>query len=198
MKNKFFYFCLYFLLVVTIPLKISSEEIINFNISEIEITEDGKIIKGYNGGEAYTNDGISILAEEFVYDKNTTLLVADKNVLFKDNKKNIIIKANNISYQKNQENIFANGNVVVEDNSKNIIIFAQQITYSKNKDEIEAIGNVEFKDLNKNIKIKTQKAIYQKKLEKFFTEGKTIANINIGYEFDSNNVTFLKNKMILF
>ena len=72
---------------MTIPLKVSSEEIINFNISEIEITEDGKIIKGYNGGEAYTNDGISILAEEFVYDKNTTLLIADKNVLFKDNKK---------------------------------------------------------------------------------------------------------------
>ena len=71
--------------------------------------------------EVYTNDGISILADEFIYNKNTTLLVADKNVLLKDDKK-IVIKADKISYIKNQEKTIATGDVVVSDNIKDITI----------------------------------------------------------------------------
>ena len=102
MRNNLIYFCLYLLLVILTSIKVSSEEVINFNVSELEVTQDGNIIKGSNGGEVYTNDGVSIIADEFVYNKNTTLLIADKNVLFKDNKK-IVIKADKISYIKNQE-----------------------------------------------------------------------------------------------
>ena len=87
MRNNLIFFLLYLLLNISTSIKVSSEEVVNFNVSEIEITQDGNIIKGSNGGEVYTNDGISIIADEFIYNKNTTLLVANKNVLFKDNKK---------------------------------------------------------------------------------------------------------------
>ena len=121
MRNNLIYFCLYLLLVILTSIKVSSEEVINFNVSELEVTQDGNIIKGSNGGEVYTNDGVSIIADEFVYNKNTTLLIADKNVLFKDNKKKLVIKADKISYIKNQEKTFATGDVVVSDNIKNIL-----------------------------------------------------------------------------
>ena len=42
--------------------KLSTEEIFNFNVSELVVTEEGNLFKGYNGGEAYTEDGISIKA----------------------------------------------------------------------------------------------------------------------------------------
>ncbi len=228
MRNNLIFFFLYLLINISTSIKVSSEEVVNFNVSEIEITQDGNIIKGSNGGEVYTNDGISIIADEFIYNKNTTLLVADKNVLFKDDKKKIVIKADNISYIKNQEKTFATGDVIVSDNIKNLTIFANEISYlkregqilakdkvilkdknsnssisanellfSQNKDQIEVEGNVKFKDINRNIIIKSEKAIYQKKFEKIFTQGKTFAHIDRDYIFESSDVTFFKNSMML-
>ena len=51
-------------------------------------------MKGYNGGEAFTDDGISITAENFEYNKILTHLIANENVKYKDKVKNIIIIAN--------------------------------------------------------------------------------------------------------
>ena len=107
MRNNLIYFCLFLLLIISTSIKASSEEVVNFNVSELEITQDGSIIKGSNGGEVYTNDGISILADEFIYNKNTTLLVADKNVLLKDDKK-IVIKADKIFKHKKSRKNYCN------------------------------------------------------------------------------------------
>ena len=62
MKNKFYIICISLIFSLINFSNLNSEEIFNFNVSEIEITENGNIIKGYNGGEAYTNDGMSISA----------------------------------------------------------------------------------------------------------------------------------------
>ena len=68
MKNKFLLIKIYLILSFFLFSNLNSEETFNFNVTEIEIKEDGNIFKGKKGGEAYTNDGISIIAENL----NTT------------------------------------------------------------------------------------------------------------------------------
>ena len=65
MKNNLIKFFLYIFLSLTLTLQSSSNEVINLNVTLIEISENGNVLKGYDGGEAFTNDGISITAENF-------------------------------------------------------------------------------------------------------------------------------------
>ena len=51
MKNKFLSFFIYLILSFLIIFSSYSNELFNFNISEIEITQNGNIIKGFNGGK---------------------------------------------------------------------------------------------------------------------------------------------------
>ena len=76
MKNNFKLIIFYLFLSLIISSKISSSQIINFDVSEIEITENGDIMKGYNGGEVTTNNGIKIKAQTFEYIKSKSLLQA--------------------------------------------------------------------------------------------------------------------------
>ena len=156
MKNNIYTFVIIILMSLLLTTKLSTEEIFNFNVSELVVTEEGNLFKGYNGGEAYTEDGISIKAENFEYNKITNILIANKNVFFKDEKKNIIITSETISYDRNKEKIIADGNVVVINNDQRTNIKANKIFYSKNKDQISAIGKVKFIDELKKINIKAE------------------------------------------
>ena len=100
----------------------------NFNVSELEITQNGNLYKGLNGGEILTNDGVSITSKNFEYNKLATSLIAYKNVQLKDSKKNIIIYADEILYIKSQEFIVAKGNVILNDTATDTIINAGKIS----------------------------------------------------------------------
>ena len=66
MKSKFIYiFFICVLINLLYTQGILAKEIFNFNVSEIEITQNGNIFKGSNGGEAFTDDGIYIKAQNF-------------------------------------------------------------------------------------------------------------------------------------
>ena len=109
MKNNFIKFFLYIFLSLTLTLQSSSNEVINLNVTLIEISENGNVLKGYDGGEAFTNDGISITGENFEYNKILNHLIASNNVEYKDKVKNITIIANKISYLKDKEEVEATG-----------------------------------------------------------------------------------------
>ena len=47
----------------------NSNEQITLDVTEIEILDNGKIIKGLNYGKAVTENGIEIKAKEFLYSK---------------------------------------------------------------------------------------------------------------------------------
>ena len=196
MKNKFFYIICFALSFFTFQ-SLNSNEIFNFNITEIEITEDGNLFKGKNGGEAYTNDGISITAKNFEYNKSLLYLKATDGVEYKDEKKNTIIKADQISYFKNEEKIFAKGNVLVLEKGKNLEIKADDISVFKIDGTITADGNVNYRDKINEIEITTDKITYLQKIDKIFTEGETYAEIQSKYKFNSNDVLFLKRDMKL-
>ena len=189
MKNKFLSFFIYLILSFLIIFSSYSNELFNFNISEIEITQNGNIIKGFNGGEASTSDGVKIKAKDFEYNKLLTLLIAKHNVELRDIKKNIIINAEEISYIKNQEKITAKNNVKIIDNEKNIIISAEKIFYFKGKEEIVAEGNIVLKDIKKDILIKSDKIFLNQSEEIIIADG------NVYFDDQKNNIQLATEKI---
>ena len=107
MKSKKFKILIYLLVNLLIFSKLYSAEIFNFEFNDIEISQNGNFFKGYNGGKVLSEDGISITAKKFEYNKITNFLYASGDVKFFDNKKNLKIVSGSISYSKDEEIIIA-------------------------------------------------------------------------------------------
>src|SRR6056300_157244 len=91
-------------------IKLRAEDEFNFDITEIEITNDGNFFKGIKRGTAVTNDNQTIItADTFEYDKITNILKAKGNVVMEDKIKDFLIKSNYITYYKNEEKVFSKG-----------------------------------------------------------------------------------------
>ena len=80
MINKFKLSLVLFLLLLTCINFSSASEQFKFDITEIEITQNGNLIIGSKGGKAETNDGYEIIAENFVYNKLSNILKASGDV----------------------------------------------------------------------------------------------------------------------
>ena len=107
MKNKFY---IYFILfVIFFKSQISYAENIDFDVTKLEIYENGNLIKGLDGGKAIINTNSEITAEYFEYNKITTLLKAFGNAVLVDKNNNIIIKAEKIFYLKSEQKIYTEG-----------------------------------------------------------------------------------------
>ena len=81
----------------------------NFDVTEIEILNEGNLFKGLKRGTVTTNDGLIITANEFEYDKILNLLNAKGNVKIEDKINDYKIFAGKITYLKNKEKIFTKG-----------------------------------------------------------------------------------------
>ena len=184
MKNNFKLIIFYLFLSLIVSSNISSSQVINFNVSEVEITDNGDIMKGYNGGQVTTNNGVKIKAQTFEYIKSKSLLQASGGVNFKDENKNINIRADKVLYFKDEGKLNASGNVFVIDNNKKLNISANKILYFENKGEIIASGKVKINDLQTDLKINADEIAYFKNQEKIIATGKvkffdTLKNIKI-------------------
>ena len=84
MKNKIRYFIIVVILNFSIIIDVNSNEPFNFNVTELEIIDNGDTIKGYKGGTATTDNGLKIKADTFVYDKVLNILNAFGNVKITD------------------------------------------------------------------------------------------------------------------
>ena len=78
---------------------------IKMKTATIEILNEGNLFKGLKRGTATTKEGLEITADEFEYDKILNVLNAKGKVEIKDNLKDYIIFAKEITYLKNQEKI---------------------------------------------------------------------------------------------
>ena len=146
MKNNF----ITFILVFTISLWLSNysiaEEEFKFNITEIEISNDGNIMTGSKGGKAETYDGHEIIAERFVYNKLKNILNVYGNVKFLDNNNDLIIFSDKATYFKNEEKIFTKGNSKAV--SQNNVITSKDFSLDIIKNVLVADSKVKF--LNEN------------------------------------------------
>jgi len=192
MKNKNLILGIYLIISFLIFSNSYSEEVFNFNVSEIEITENGNIYKGKNGGEVFSNDGTSITANSFEYNKSLQNLKAIDNVKLKDALNQIIIEADVITYFKDEEKILATGKVFVLDQKKKLEIFADKIIFNKLKEEIIAEQNIRLIDKTKNINI------FADQISVFKLDQKIIASGNVDYEDNINQIKINTSKISYF
>ncbi len=197
MPNKLKFVLLLFLFNLNFTFNVSSNEIFNFDVTEIEISENGNKFIGSNRGKISTDDGIIIYADTFLYDKALNYLTAEGNVKIEDTVKKYLIYSDSTSYLKNKEIISTNGNSKIINQNNNQTIEANKIEYNKILNNINALGDVKIKDPIKDYLIKTEKILYSKKDEVIFTQGKTEANILSKYKIFSENVEFEINSRIL-
>jgi len=108
MLNKTFVFFI-IILCNFIFLNVSSNDQLNFDISQIEILDAGNKIIGKKRGKITSNDGIVIEADQFEYDKNKNILKASGKIKIEDKINKYKISSENIVYFKDIEKIEIEG-----------------------------------------------------------------------------------------
>jgi LPS-assembly protein len=191
MKNKFNNLLFILICFIFLSKNINADEPFIFDITEIEILDNGNQINGFKGGTATSKDGSTITAENFFYNKLTNILETTGNVEYKDKIKNIIITTDKAIYLKNEEKIFTIGNSKAVNESNTIT--ASNLEYDKIKNIFEAKKNAVVIDFEKDTTIYADEISYFKNEEKIFTKGKTKALIEKKYEFNSENVSYYRN-----
>ena len=194
-NNLKFFLIFFFINLLFIPSSYSNE-IFNFDVSEIEVTENGNKIKGLNRGVITTKDGLIIEADTFLYDRSLNNLNAKGNVKIEDKINKYSIRADSVTYLKNEEKIYTEGNSKLI-NFNNQAILAKKIEYAILSNIISAKGDVIINDPIENYEIEADTISYFKNQSKIITTGKTSANINSKYKIDSEDVLFLINSKIL-
>ena len=86
MKNKVNLLSLImFLFFILMKIEIiKAEEQFNFDVNDIEILDEGNIFKGFNGGTVTTDEGLTIVADKFEYNKSLNILKAFGDVKIND------------------------------------------------------------------------------------------------------------------
>ncbi len=191
MKSSLIYFLFIIFLSLHTLLNVKANEPFVFNVTEIEILENGNQINGYKGGTAVTEDGSKIIAENFYFNKLTNILEAEGNVKYLDGIKNTIITTDKAIYMKNQEKIFTKGNSKAE-NEHNTIT-ASNLEYDKIQNIYKAKENAVINDYKKDATLYADEITYLKDEEKVFTKGKTKALVEKKYLFNSENVSYFRN-----
>ena len=109
MKSKKLIFIIFFFIFLN-GTYLNSKEEFNFEVTEIEISDEGNFFRGLKRGNAKTIDGsVTITADTFEYDKIKNILTAEGNVILKDRINSYLIESGHITYFKNNEKVFSKG-----------------------------------------------------------------------------------------
>ena len=193
MKNKYFNIISVLLINFFLMSYSYSSDQFSFDVTNIEILENGNIFKGSNKGIIKSDDGVIITADSFEYNKILNILTARGNVEIEDTIQNYSIFSESIVYEKNEEIIISKGNSkALYNNGREIK--ADNFEYFKISNILNANGNVEIKDINQDIIIYAQDIFYEINKDKLFTKGLTNSKIQSKYSFQSKNVKFLLEK----
>ena len=134
MQNKFIIFLtILFSLMIS---KVYSDDQFNFDVTEIEILDNGNKIIGKKRGTINSNNGITIEANEFVFDKLNNTIKAKGDIKIEDKPNKYNFSAQNILYSKNEERIELKGKAeaIINNNykfkSENIILLRNEMIIS--------------------------------------------------------------------
>ena len=174
-----------------------SQDQFNFDVTEIQIKENGNKFIGKKRGTIKSSDGIVIDADEFEYDKKLNILKAIGKVQIKDNINDYIIFTDKITYKKNENKIFTEKNSRAKNLNDNIEISADNFEYNILENIITAEKKVILQNKIEDYKIYSEFLSYLRKDEKIFTKGETTALIKSKYNFKTQNLIFYKNLMQL-
>ena len=138
MKNNLL---ILFILVISIFFNpVLGQDNFTFDVTELEISENGNIFKGLKRGVASTDDSIFIEADYFEYNKVTNILNAKGNVIIDDKLNNTKLFSEDITYLKNKEIIFTSSRSKAIDETTTIE--GDQFEYNKILNTLQAKGKV--------------------------------------------------------
>jgi len=109
MKNNFYKLLIKIFLAILYIANVHAVEQFNFDITQIEITDDGNKFIGSKRGTITSNNGLIIEANKFEYKKIENILNAYGDVKINDTTSDYLIFSENITYIKNQEKLFSKG-----------------------------------------------------------------------------------------
>ena len=145
MKNKFITFFLIVVFTLCNFSRVLAEEFI-FEVSDLEITENGNIYKGNNRGTIRTDNQLKIISNNFEYLKKINRLEANGDVRLFDLNNDITINADQIFYLKNEEKIFTLGKTLIKISDKyniegyNLTLLKDKMILSSKKNSIITDG----------------------------------------------------------
>ena len=172
----------------------NAEDQFKFNVTQLDITDNGNLIIGSKNGTVETDEGNEIIAENFVYNKLTNILKASGKVKFINKKKMNLLYLQIKLFIKNDEIIFTEGNSRAVNDKFNIS--GSNFKFDKIQNILSAEENVKFVDNEKDIIIFSDKATYIKNDEIIFTEGNSRA-VNDKFNISGSNFKFDKIQNIL-
>ena len=143
MKNKFIILLLFSLLVLN---KSGSAKEIYFESANIDIFDNGNIIKSSKGIAKSNDNNMNIFANQFNYNKNLSILKASGNAKAIFTNEGIKINADNFIYNKNLNTLKSVGNVIINDVSKNILLKSNEVFYDIEKKKISSVSNSTISD----------------------------------------------------
>ena len=130
MKNKFITILVMLVLNLCFLKFVVADEFI-FEVTDIEIIENGNIYKGNNRGKIISDNQIEITSNNFEYLKKINQLEANGDVQLTDIKNNITINAETIFYLKNEEKVYTVGKTLIKVSDKYNIV-GYNLTLLKN------------------------------------------------------------------
>ena len=117
MKNKFLTFFLIILFGLCNFSQVFADAFI-FEVSDLEITENGNVYKGNNRGTIKTDNQLKLISNNFEYLKNINRLEANGDVQLLDLNNSITIDAQQMFYLKNEEKIYTVGKTLIKISNK--------------------------------------------------------------------------------
>ena len=154
MKNKFI--AILFILAFNLNfLKLAVADEFIFEVSNIEIIENGTIYQGKNRGKIITDNQIELVSNNFEYLKKINQLEANGNVQLTDIKNDIIINAEKMFYLKNEERINTLGKTLIKVSNKyniegyDLTLLRNKMIISSNKKTTVADNFSNFYKLDK-------------------------------------------------
>ena len=120
---------LFFSIILIGHNKIYASEI-QFNTSEINITDNGNTMSTGPGSAYSAIDNVKIDGQSFKFDKTSSLLTANSAKAFLS-EENIEIQADELFYDQKISIIRALGNVKIKDFTQNMTLSSEDIIYKK-------------------------------------------------------------------
>ena len=189
MKNKFFSIFVIFFINYFFLSCANSQEQFSFDVTEIEILENGNKIIGSKRGEILTNDGIVIKADTFTYKKNENILNANGKVIIKDTINNYNIYSDDITYNKNNEKISTKGPTKSEIYTR-YIFNSNDVTFFRNKKLINSNKKTTIIDNDEQTYIELKNFNFS--IENEILEGENIL-VSLNYNLPQNDKLYFEN-----
>ena len=193
MKNNIIKLILVIIINSLINFSLYAAEQFEFDITEVEILENGNKFVGKKRGKITTYDGIIIEGDNFSYEKNKNLINIKGKVILRDTLKDYIIKTNYIVYYKNLEKIISKGATEIVAKSK-YTFFSENVTFLRNDNKISSNNFSTIYDNNDNL-YELKRFVYS--IDSAILKGDDI-KITTNYNKKNSDKFFFKNAFVDF